>query len=233
MAKLSGHIGRIGILDLTWAKSEEDLSEIEGIEKVGVLRVPEHLYKFVCSIPMDKVGVVEPVKLGPRKELTGQNRVSGEFLAGGDPEATLTITGQLFVAPPLEEIGFKAIDLTGMMFVPRGSEGKLSSKLGNVTGQIIYYPTDKGTPRLFQGEETIGREFLELLPEPAVWIIVGQVTVDDDVSSDLIRSKVPEIVLRGKLCAPSALVPLLQALAVDKLGSVVAKEASPWGEEES
>ena len=238
MAKWSGHIGHIGILDLSWAKTEEDLSGIEKIEHVGVVRVPEHLYQYVISIPCHHVGSIEVTGRGPTQELTGKNRVSGDFLAAGDPGATLSVTGELLITPPLQEIGFRAIRLTGMMLAPRESEALISGKLERITGQIIYYPTDKGPPRLFRNKERIGREFLEWLPEPSVWVILGEVTVEDNVDADLVRAKVPEIVVYGKLIGPEELVPILQVLAVDKFGAIIGRkasalteEASPWSEE--
>jgi hypothetical protein len=128
MAKLSGRVGNTWILDLTWAQSVADLSEITAIENVGIVRVPEHLRAFVASIPQEKVGLVESAAQGPKKSLTGQVRLTGDFLAAGDPETALDVTGVLFVLPPLVKIGFREIRLTGLLFLPRGSEGLLSNK---------------------------------------------------------------------------------------------------------
>ena len=230
--KWSGRIGNTGILDLTWAKSQEDLAEITAIENVGVVRAPEDLYTFVCSIPMEHVGVVEPATPGRRMELTGNTRIGGDFLANGDAETALAVTGNTFVTPPLERIGFRELRVIGNLFVPRGSEAALGAKLRHLIGNIIYYPADKGIPRFWMDGESISREFLELLTEAMPFVIMGQVAIEDDVTADLLRSKVSEIVLAGTLKAPKSLLPLLQVLTVEKMGSIVAKEAAPWGEEE-
>ena len=106
----SGKIGHIGILDLGWAKTVEDLSYIESIEHVGIVRVPDHLYEYVTSIPLQHVGSIQRIsQCETEREITGQTRVTGEFLASGDPNTTLVVTGKLVVTPPLESIGFKEI----------------------------------------------------------------------------------------------------------------------------
>lgn len=222
-----GSYHNMGFLDLSWAKTLEDLAHIENIHNIGVLRIPEHLYEFVSSLPMHNVGFIERVPSGDKMEISGQSRVSGDFLAAGEPDTTLLVTGQLFVTPPLESIGFKELRVTGQVFLPRGSEKVLTGKLRRLTGQILYYRSDAGLPRVFSDGEEIGREFLELLPEPAPFIIMGNVSLDDDISVDLLRSKVVEITLAGKLHAPRHLLSVLQILAVDKVGTILAKKGEP------
>jgi hypothetical protein len=237
--KEKGTFHNMGFLDLSWAKTMEDIAHITSIHNIGVLRVPEQLYELVCSLPMHNVGIIERVPSGDKIEISGQSRVSGEFLAAGEPDTMLLVTGQLFVTPPLESIGFKEVRVTGQMFLPRGSEKVLTGKLRRLTGQILYYRGDAGAPRVFSNGEEIGREFLELLPEPAPFIIMGDVSLDDDISVDLLRSKVVEITLAGRLHAPRHLLPLLQILAVDKVGAILAKKGSagtetvdPWDKDE-
>jgi hypothetical protein len=229
-ARRRGSYHNLGVLDLSWAKTLEDLAHIQNIHNVGVLRVPEHLYEFVSSLPMHNVGIIERVPSGERMEISGRSRVSGDFLAAGDPDAILQVTGQLFVLPPLERIGFKELHVTGQLFLPRGSESVLTGKLRRLTGQILYYRSDVGVPRLFTDGEEIGREFLELLPEPAPFIIMGSVTLEEDISVDLLRSKVAEITLAGKLYAPRHLLSVLQVLTVDKAGAILATQKGPDAE---
>lgn len=231
MPKLSGCISNEGMLDLTWAQTEDDLKAVTSFENIGLIRVPVHLLGVVSAIPRTNVGLVYPVKPGLRKELFGQVRLTGDFLAKGDPETTLVVTGQFIVIPPVESVGFKEINVLGQLVLPRGSEGVISSKLSDVFGQIFYISWDKGTPRFFLGSDSIGQAFLELV-EPAPWIIVGSVTIEDDVTIEMLRSKVPEIVLVGSLTAPKALVPLLQVLTTEKAGSISAKETDSTAKED-
>ena len=89
----------------------------------------------------------------------------------------------------------------------------------------------------FTGKERVRAEFLELLPEAVAWVILGDLTIEDDVTADMIRAKVPEIVLTGTLTAPRGLIPTLQVLAVERTGEILESrgtrdeepaEESPW-----
>jgi hypothetical protein len=231
MAKWSGAIGNTGILDLTWVKSADELSEVTSIDNVGIVRVSESLYNSAISIPQHNVGLIQMAATGSRQAMTGSLRVTGDFLAHGAPDTILDITGCLLVLPPVNEIGFKGICVNGILAMPRGSEGMLSSKLGNVTGVVAFYPADKGTPRVIEGDESIGREFLELLPEATPLIVAGHLTLENDITAELLRSKVCEITLSGDLTTPRALLPLVQFLAAERSGSiqVADQQAAPTG----
>ena len=220
MAEWSGTVGHVGILDLTWAKSPEDLARVTSIEDVGIVQVSKELYGYVISIPQQSVGMVQVVASGPHQSVTGSLRMTGDFLAHGNPETILDVTGCLLVLPPVEEIGFKQIVVNGVLALPRGSEGILSAKLGDVTGAVTFYPADQGTPRFITDNESIGREFLELLPEPTPFVVMGNLTVENDVTADLMRSKVSEIILYGNLRVPRPLYPLVQFLTKEKSGNI-------------
>jgi RNA polymerase sigma-70 factor (ECF subfamily) len=53
---------------------------------------------------------------------------------------------------------------------------------------------------------------------------VSALTIEDDVTVDLLRAKVPEIVLVGKIIAPKALIPMLQVLTTEKIGAIMTPE---------
>lgn len=216
-----GHLQKMGMLDLRSAKTPEDLNGITGISQVGCILVPEHLATVLAQIPMKEVGSIVPVPEGENiKTQVGQIRLNGEALAGGNPEDILFIVGQTFITTPVTSVGYKEVWIHGQLFAIRGSEGVLGAKLTRMNGQNFYLPAGA---RTIMGEETIGREFLELLPEPAVLVIMGQLTFEDDVTVDLLKAKVPEIVLMGQIKAPAALVPLVQVLTVEKMGEIKAK----------
>jgi hypothetical protein len=223
MPQLSGMIMNEGMLDLSWAQTEDDLKAITGFENIGLIRVPAHLLGAISAIPRTNVGLVYPIKPGLRKEMFGQVRLTGEFLASGDPETTLMVAGQFIVMPPVESVGFKDITVLGQLILPRGSEGVVSGKISEVIGQIFYVSWDKGTPRFFLGSDSVGSAFLDLV-ERGSWVIVGSVKIEDDVTVEMLRSKVPEIVLIGSLSAPKALLPILQVLTTEKSGSISATE---------
>jgi len=164
------------------------------------------------------VGGLVPVPAdGKVNCLTGQTQLTGEALEGGDPDTTLILVGQTFISTPVRQVGYKDIRIVGQLFATRGSEGALSAKISNMTGQNFFLPPD---PRIFMGQETIGAEFLELLPKPTAIVIMGELTVEADVPRDLLMSKVEEIVLMGKINAPANLVPALQVLTKVKMGEI-------------
>lgn len=217
----SGHIQQMGILDLRAAKNVDDLKEITGISKVGCVLVPEHLATALAQIPMKEVGSIVPIPEGENiKTQVGQIRLSGEALAGGNPEDTLFLVGQVFITSPVTSVGYKEIGIHGQLFATRGSEGTLGAKITRMQGQTFYLPAEA---RTIMGEETISKAFLELLPEPKAFVIMGSVTFEDDVTVELLKARIPEIVLMGEIKAPAPLIPMLQVLTVEKMGQIVAK----------
>lgn len=214
----SGHIHEMGVLNLLAAKTAEDLQGITSISEVGVLLIPEHLATVIMKIPMQEVGTVAAIPAGNDVNLqVGQVKMSGEALAGGDPEKLLVVVGQLFITTAVQSVGYKGIHATGQIFATRGSEDALGAKLTHLTGQVFYLPVN---PRLFMGEDSIGKEFLELLPEAEPLVIMGNFTIEKEVSVELLKSKITEIVLFGQLNVPRALLPIAQVLTKEKFGEI-------------
>jgi hypothetical protein len=212
----------MGVLDLTTANTPEDLSGISAIEDVGVVLVPEHLMMALLRIPLREVDNIVPVPQGSRfKLLLGQTRLPGEALAAGDAETICVIVGELFVTTSVAEVGYRGLWITGQLLAPRGSENAIGAKIASLRGQVLYYPPGA---RFLSGSATVSREFLELLPAPTPLVIVGTTAFADDVSGELLRSKVTEIILSGTIHAPAALVPLLRVLTVEMVGTIHAQE---------
>jgi hypothetical protein len=216
------HINNVDFLDLTSAKTPDDLQGIARITNVDCILIPEHLMATLTRIPMDNVDAVIPVPAGENfKLLVGQVFLTGEALSAGNPEEILFVAGQLFITTPATSVGYREIRVHGQVMAPRGSETALGAKMGRLTGQIFYLPAKA---RMIMGEEAIGKAFLELLPEPAAFVVMGGLTIEDDVTVELLKEKVPEIVLFGNIRAPQALVPLLQVLSPQRFGEIVVKE---------
>ncbi|CAN5393558.1 hypothetical protein BH11ARM2_BH11ARM2_10420 [soil metagenome] len=215
----NGNISDVGTLDLRFAKTPEDLRGIRSISDVGVILVPERLSGALAGIEISDIGsVVRIPDDGNVHCISGQTKVTGDALAAGDPEAVLIVVGQLMVTTVCESVGYKEIRVVGQLIATRGSEKALMPKLTEVNGQVLYIPADA---RLIMGSETIGRAFLELLPKPTPFVVMGELRVEGDVTVDLVREKIPEIVLMGRLRVPQDLVPLFQVLTVDKFGEIV------------
>jgi hypothetical protein len=217
-----GHIKNMGMLDLRSAKTAEDLRHIKAISEVGCILIPEHLTASLSHIAMKNVGNIVGIPEGENIKMhIGQQKLSGEALAAGNPEDILFIVGQLFLTSVVESVGYKEIWVNGQVIALRGSETALGGKLGRLTGQIMYLPAKA---RIIMGNETIDREFLELLPEPRAFVVMGRLEFAADVTADLIKSKIPEIVLMGCICAPAPLLSLIKVLTPEKMGEILATE---------
>jgi hypothetical protein len=107
----------------------------------------------------------------------------------------------------------------GQLFIPRGSEGVLTPFITQTSGEIIAY--DHRNPRWFMGQGRFGREFFDYLKEPITMILMGEFVIESDVSAELIREKVTEIIQMGVLkAADKKLVPILTALAVEQMSMI-------------
>jgi len=214
----AGIIHNMGLLDLRSAKTPEDLSGITALHNIGCVIIPEHLASVLMRIPMENVGTVAPVPSGENIQVqVGQVWLSGEAIAAGDSDAILFTVGQLFLTTPVTSVGFKEIRVHGQVLAIRGSEAALGSKVKSLTGQIFYLPAKA---RTIMGSESIGQEFLELLPEPTALVIMGELTFEQDVTKEMLKSKILEMVLMGHIKAPQALVPLVQVLTIEKMGEI-------------
>jgi hypothetical protein len=149
---------------------------------------------------------------------TGQVRADGELFANptGGPDDVLVVAGQLIVTGPVAKVGYRRVVVAGQMLAPRDSQRVLGPATA-VKGQLVWYT---GQPRFFVGKERFGRSFFELLDRPLTMALVGTFEIDPDVPPELLRDKVAEIVLVGKLIAPSQLVGVLQLLTTEKLGVI-------------
>jgi hypothetical protein len=153
---------------------------------------------------------------------TGQLRTDGELLANpaGGPDDILVVAGQLVVTGPVAKVGYRRVVVAGQMLAPRASQAVLGPAIV-MKGQIAWY---SGQPRFFVGKDRFGRSFFELLDEPLTLALLGRFEIDADVPPDLLRDKVREIVLVGKLIAPSQLVGVLQLLTTEKVGTITVTE---------
>jgi hypothetical protein len=159
------------------------------------------------------------------KVSTGQLRAGGEVLANptGGPDDVLVVAGQLIVTGPVTTVGYRRVVVAGQVLAPRDSQPVLGPAV-TVKGQLVWYA---GQPRFFLGKERFGRSFFELVDQPLTLALVGRFEIDPDVPASLLREKVQEITLLGRLIAPSQLVGVLQLLTTEKVGEItVAEDAS-------
>lgn len=153
---------------------------------------------------------------------TGQLQATGEVLANpaGNPDDVLVVAGQLLVTGPVAKVGYRRLVVAGQVLAPRDSQAVLGPAI-TVKGQLAWYD---GRPRFFVGKETLRRSFFELLDEPLSIALVGRFEIDPDVPPELLRAKVKDIVLVGRLVAPARLAGVLQLLTTEKVGVITVPE---------
>jgi len=156
------------------------------------------------------------------KVSTGQLRFGGEVLANptGGPDDILVVAGQLIVTGPVAKVGYRRIVVAGQVLAPVDSQPVLGPAV-IVKGQLIWYA---GQPRFFVGKERFERSFFELLDRPLTLALVGSFEIGPDVPPALLREKVQEITLVGKLVAPRQLVGVLQLLTTENVGKITVAE---------
>jgi hypothetical protein len=66
--------------------------------------------------------------------------------------------------------------------------------------------------------------FFELLDQPLSLALVGRFEIDPEVPPELLRQKVEQITLVGRLVAPAQLVGVLQVLTTEKVGEITVAE---------
>ncbi len=216
----SGTICDLGVLDLRYAATPEELESIHNIHDVGVILIYEAAAAALSRIHVHDVGSVVIVPSGSKVNcMTGQLKISGASMEAGDPETILMLVGQTIIQGKMESVGYKEVRVVGQLMAPRDSQAVLGPKLSQVTGQVVYVPENC---RVIMGKETINQEFLELLQEPTPLVVMGHLTFESDVSKELVQQKIPEIVLLGAIHAPRAISTLLSVITKEKLGKIVA-----------
>jgi hypothetical protein len=219
----AGVISKLGVLDLTAMRSPDDLAKITRIEQVGVVLAPESLVSHVMQIPMHAVGGTVAVPEGANvRVIIGNIKLGGEALAAPTSDGdVLVVVGQLILTSPVESAGNVRLIVAGQILAPKGSEAALGAAITRLMGQTVYYT---GEPRLFTGSDRFARGFFEYLEQPVTLVLAGNFAIEPDTPVDLVKQKVAQIVLAGTLKAARDLVPLLQALATEKAGTIVAFE---------
>jgi len=177
--------------------------------------------------------VMGPISFYPAgavlKAQYGDVQMSGNTLGAAQEDGvdTLVVMGSFFVTSPVPKSSFKRLYVMGQMMAPKESKDVLEPLL-EVLGQVAWYT---GTPRVFNGDERLSAEFFELLKEPITIIINGELVIEPDVTKELLKSKVTEIILNGTLAGPKDLIPLLQVLTTEKNGSIEVEGAGDSGKD--
>lgn len=154
--------------------------------------------------------------------VSGQTKISGAMLAnsGGSRDDVLFLAGQVVVTGPVQQIGYQSIFISGQIMAPRESQPILGP-VATVHGQVAWYD---GRPRFFMGKERFGSGFFELLDEPLALGLMGGFEVEPDVDPQLVKNKISDITLIGKIVASGRVVPMLQLLTTESYGKIMTYE---------
>ncbi|MHB0877124.1 MAG: hypothetical protein ACYC5O_13895 [Anaerolineae bacterium] len=218
-------IENVGVLDWRSLEDASGLAGIAAIRNVGTILIADDLAGALAGIPTENVGSIVPVPRGVKVSLqTGQTRFSGEALAMAPEDTILLLVGQALITTPVTKVGYREIRFTGQMVAPRGSETALGAKITQMTGQVVYYPWlgEQVELRTITGDESLSGQFFEYLPGPIVLMAVGDITFEESVTVELLRSKVQAMVLVGDIFVPRELLPAVQALSSERAGDIIA-----------
>lgn len=154
---------------------------------------------------------------------TGFQQLSGAELANpaGQASDILLVLDTLAVTSQVDRLGYQHVVVVGALIAPPGSEAALTGRVTTIGGQIIY---SEAQPRVFNGRDELARAFFEFLDDPILLIINGRCTFEDDVTPDVLKEKLKGIILNGRLDAPRAIVPIIQALTLAKNGRITASD---------
>ena len=157
------------------------------------------------------------------RSLAGEVNLSGAMIANesGSPSDVLIVAGSIVIDEPVRSVGYQRIIVSGELIAPRESRDRMGSLL-EVSGQAHWYRGDQ--PRVVRGEETYDAEFLSLVEEPLSLIVLGTVRFGPDVTNELIKRAIADIVLVGTAVVPRSGYAAVQLLARDNTGSIVLAE---------
>jgi hypothetical protein len=159
------------------------------------------------------------------KLFTGQVKLSGTSLANpaGSPADVLLAAGQVIVTGEVSKIGFSQVVASGQLILPARSRDILEPRV-QANGQVLWYQAAE--PRILLEDTEIGADYFRLLDHPISLVVLGDLTITENVPHELIREKVTDIALLGDLTAPAELVPLLQVLTTEAFGSIRVADGS-------
>jgi len=214
------------LLDLSSLKSVAELGA-DKIINTGTLVVPERLMPELTKLDFTNSGILIPVPDGVRVERWHADMyASGEDLASGDENAILFIAGALYVTSPVERVGYREIRPAYTTYIPKGSEDVIRAKIGHLSGPTFSYRYPPGA-RAIVTDETIGRAFLEMLPEPTPLMVCRELTFSNDVTVEVLRKKITEIILLGgTICTTANLLPAIQLLTTQRYGDGAIKSSA-------
>ena len=209
------------LLDLR-RHSPEATAAIRKIEDVTLLLLSERNAGHLVA-KMEDVDAVVTLPDGDDSQVvirTGQVELAGEALSS-DAAANqiLVASGEIVITPPITECRYRQMHVTGQLLVPRSGRAAVSAALTTMSGQMSTYPDDMPI-RTVNGNAEYDAAFLNLLDRPECVVVNGKLTLADDVTDDLLKAKVGEIVLNGQVSAPRSAAAAARFLCREQNGQI-------------
>jgi len=154
------------------------------------------------------------------KVLSGQVRLSPAMLANaaGSPGDILVVAGQVVVTGEITSVGYGLTLIAGQLLAPAASRDVLEPAI-QTEGQVSWY--EGANPRVFNGDVSIGPDFLRLLPGPTSLVALGDLTLEETVTEAALQEKVAGLAVFGDVIAPPGLIGVVQFLATDVFGDIL------------
>lgn len=140
-------------------------------------------------------------------ERTGTIELGAAALANreGTQDDILLINGTLTVREEIAELGYARLVVVGVVIAPRAAQALLEPRV--TARSAIWYTAP---PKVFVGNTTLSRIFFQLLEEPVTLVLVGNVTIDEDVTLDDVKPVAAAVYSTGNLRAPKDVLSLFQ-----------------------
>jgi hypothetical protein len=118
----------------------------------------------------------------------------------------------------LEELeNIREIKNLGMIIAPEKYMSQISAKVTKNLGSIVPY---KEGMRLYSGDTTIEASMLDALDEPIEFLQTGRLTFSDDVTPELIKSKIKGFDNYGQVRVPTKIYGILMAKCMENHGQI-------------
>ncbi len=193
-------LGNVGLLDLRYATTEA-VSNVRRIGNVGTVIVAEGSGVTLPLISMRNVG--SSIALSSCVDLkirNGHQRWGHEFLAQQPEPLYAVVNGHLFleesVSPEAVQQGLGGLIVNGHVLCPEAVVGTLQSKFLQHNGHLQTYEPGAST---VMGRVVLDRAFLDSLDDASTLVVVGRLDVPDVLEHDLLRRKIAELRLVGRL----------------------------------
>ncbi len=229
----SKRIRTAGVLDLRGVPAEE-VAKIEHIEMAGVVLADETNRAALGNVKMNLAGSVVVVPPDLKVIIQPELEVSKGMLAGMAPGQKLMMVGNVFfrpeVTPALAAEKFEDLRIVGIMVACEGVVGALFGKLETI-GITVSLPDDVGNVVRAVGQTSLTTDYLSRLPDGSTFINVGQTSVADGVTEELLGQKIAAYHNVGQTTGPAGPLSLLQSRCTTNLGQFQPSQPEEAGEE--